>query len=82
MATATDISKIDALRWVPASFDPFQGCIPSEGFQGNDYALSLTQHEFDAFGSTHRTLGGEHLSNTARRWPNTWCVTHPLATFA
>ena len=76
MTTTNDLNKVDALRWEPASFDKYQGRIPNEGFGGNDYAVSLTEEEFESFGEANRTLGGERLSNTARRYPNTWCVTH------
>lgn len=66
--------RIDAIRWVPASWDKWQGRVPGAGFMGNDYAVAISEEQAQ---NAPRTLGGERLYDTAKRYPNTWCVIHP-----
>jgi hypothetical protein len=56
--------QIDAIRFVPASFDPHQGRVPGAGFGGNDYAISLSGKVFRQFRECEK----------AARFPNTWVV--------
>lgn len=67
-------TRIDAIRYVPASFDKWQGRILGEGFGGNDYAIGITLAEAEALPPT---LGGKPLHQVALRYPNTWVVVHP-----
>lgn len=67
-------TRIDAIRFVPASWDPWQGRVRGGGLFGTDYAVAISAEQAE---SAPRTLGGERLANTARRYPYTWVVVHP-----
>ena len=39
--------KVDAIRFIPSSFDPYQGRVSEGGFMGTDYAVSMSRRDFD-----------------------------------
>ena len=65
--------RIDAIRYMPKSSACWHGRVPHDGI--TRYAIEIDESSV----ANLRTLGGEHLTNTARRYPGTWCVIHPLA---
>ena len=58
----------DAIRFIPASFDPYQARVHGRGFKGNDYSIGLTKQQFEAFTE----------ADEARQHPWTWvCLSVP-----